>query len=1246
MEKFTNLYPVSKTLRFELIPQGETLRFLEERGLITQDEQRAEKYKKVKKIIDRYHKAYISKALSGFNLKGLQEYLDNFAKKDEDQKKKITAIEENLRKQIANRLGSQDEYKTIFSKELIKDDLVKFLDDPDEGLLVAEFDRFTTYFTGFHQNRQNMYTAEEKSTAIAYRLINQNLPKFVDNMGIFEKVKQSDVANKFDELYANFKEYLKVNSIVELFEIEYYSIVLTQEQIDVYNAIIGGKTTNTGAKIQGLNEFINLHNQKQTDRSRKLPKLKPLYKQILSDREAISWLPDEFEKGKDNEVLESIELYYRDFCNHVLQSANDGEMNIEQLLKRLKEYDLDRIFIRNDLSLTDISQKFYGHWGTIQKAVENFYHTNQPKKPNESIEKFEERTKKYFKSYDSFSISFINQCLATQGEDQPNIEEYFLNLGAKAVEGNNNYNLIQDIHHCYGTASDLLNQTYPVESNLSQEKNDVAKIKALLDSIKQLQWFVKPLLGKGNEAIKDERFYGELTRVWDHLDNVTLLYNKVRNYMTLKPYSLEKFKLNFENSTLLDGWDVNKETDNTCVLLRKNGNYYLGIINVNHRNVFKEKLECSNGSCYEKMEYKLLPGANKMLPKVFFSKSRIDEFGPSQVLVENYKNETHKKGPNFRLKDCHALINFFKQSIDKHSDWKNFEFNFSDTSSYEDLSGFYREVEQQGYKLSFVNFPEAYIDELVSEGKLYLFQIYNKDFSPNSKGKPNLHTLYWKMLFDRDNLRDVVYKLNGQAEIFYRRSSINKQNAVMHKANSTLVNKNEENNKKTSSFTYDIIKDRRFTVDKFQFHVPITMNHKATGNSFINPLVNAYIKEQDKMHVIGVDRGERHLLYIVVVNEKGKLVEQFSLNQIVNIFNENSYTTNYREMLEKREDARQRERESWRVIESIKELKQGYLSQVVHKICKLMLKYNAVVVLEDLNMGFKQDRQKFEKSVYQQFEKMLIDKLNYLVDKDLVSTPAKPGGAFKAFQLTNKFQSFQKLGKQSGFLFYIPAWNTSKMDPATGFVNLFYTRYESVEKTRGFFNMFKSVTFNKHRDYFQFEVDNYTAFNTRAEDTRQNWNICTYGPRIETFRDPLQNNQWASRTVFPTQELKSLFSQFEIEYQAGNDLKGLISSRTEKPFFERLLYIFGLTLQMRNSEPNSENDYLVSPVKGFDGVFFDSNLHPHEMPANADANGAYNIARKGMWVIEQIKKTNDLTKIKIAMTNKEWLQYAQRLVGG
>ena len=305
-----------------------------------------------------------------------------------------------------------------------------------------------------------------------------------------------------------------------------------------------------------------------------------------------------------------------------------------------------------------------------------------------------------------------------------------------------------------------------------------------------------------------------------------------------------------------------------------------------------------------------------------------------------------------------------------------------------------------------------------------------------------------------------------------------------------------------------------------------------------------------------------------------------------------------------------------------------------------MVKYNAIVVLEDLNMGFMRGRQKVEKQVYQKFEKMLIDKLNYLVDKKLDAK--EMGGVLNAYQLTNKFEGFQKLGKQSGFLFYIPAWNTSKMDPTTGFVNLFDTRYENMEKSKVFFGKFDSIRYNSAKGWFEFAFD-YGNFTAKAEGTRTNWTLCTYGTRIETKRNPEKNNEFDSVEIKLTEKFKALFAKYQIDLN-GN-LKEQICNQSDASFHKELLHLLHLTLQMRNSVTNSEVDFLLSPVMNDSGEFYDSRTCGKNLPENADANGAYNIARKGLWIIEQIKNTNDndLARIKLAISNKEWLRYAQGL---
>ena len=1235
MKDLTGQYSLSKTLRFELKPIGKTLEHIEQKGLLTQDEQRAEEYELMKGIIDRYHKAFITMCLRNCKIKvnntddeldSLEEYssLLSKSKRDADDEDKLEKIKENLRKQIVNAFKSGNTYGDLFKKELIKNHLPDFVTDEEEKQVVEHFCNFTTYFTGFHDNRKNMYSDEAKSTAIAYRLIHENFPRFFDNLRSFAKISESEVANRFPEIESAFSLYLNVEHIADMFHVDYFPVVLTQEQIDVYNNIIGGKTEEDGTKIQGINEYINLYNQHHPDV--KLPFLKPLYKMILSDKVALSWLPEEFEN--DEEMLTAINDFYKSVQPVIF---GDDENCIRHLLTNIAEYNTDHIYISNDLGLTGISQQLFDQYCIFEDAIKDELRRNVKQTPKEkrNPELLEERIKNLFKKEKSFSISYLDSLIKDKGEDT--IESYYAKLGAFDRDGKQTVNLLTQIEMAYIAAKEVLDGKY---NNINQSEEATKYIKDLLDAFKSLQHYIKPLLGSGEEAEKDNVFSSQLLNVWEALDVVTPLYNKVRNWLTRKPYSTKKIKLNFENAQLLGGWDMNKEADYASVLLRKNNQYYLAIMDKKHNHAFDIETLPSDGACFEKIDYKLLPGANKMLPKVFFSKSRINEFAPSTDIQIAYRQETHKKGKNFNLADCHRLIDFFKQSIAKHEDWSKFPFHFSDTSTYEDISGFYREVEQQGYTIGFRKISESYIYRLVDEGKLYLFQIWNKDFSDYSKGTPNMHTLYWKALFDKANLADVVYKLNGQAEVFYRKRSLQKENTTVHKALQPIKNKNTQNEKSTSTFDYDIVKDRRYTVDKFHFHVPITINFKSSGRPNINEHVLDIIRHHGIEHIVGIDRGERHLLYLSLIDLKGRIIKQMTLNEIKQQTGGN-YGTNYKELLAAREGDRAEARRNWKKIENIKDLKAGYLSQVVHVIAQMMVEYNAIVVLEDLNMGFMRGRQKIERSVYEQFEHMLIDKLNFYVDKK--KEACAPGGLLHGLQLANKFESFNKLGKQSGCLFYVPAWNTSKIDPVTGFVNMLDARYESVESSRRFFSRFDVIRYNEEKNWFEFTFD-YNNFHTKLDGTKTQWTLCTYGSRIKTFRNPAKLNQWDNEEVVLTDEFKKVFANAGINIH-GN-LKEAICSLAKREHLEPLMHLMKLLLQLRNSKTNSEVDYMLSPVAE-NGVFYDSRSCNGNLPIDADANGAYNIARKGLWVLRQIQDSKPGDKLNLALSNKEWLRFVQ-----
>lgn len=541
-EDFTKLYPLSKTLCFEARPIGATKSNIIKNGLLDEDKHRAESYVKVKKLIDEYHKAFIDRVLADGclcyknegNEDSLEEYYEFYSlsskDKSDDTRKHFATIQQNLRSKIAETLTKDKAYANLFGNKLIEShkdkedknniidsDLIQFVSTatPDQldsqskddaTKLIKEFWGFTTYFTGFFENRKNMYTSEEKSTGIAYRLINENLPKFIDNMESFKKIMEKpEMSANMEELRANLEEYLNVESISEMFELNYYNMLLTQKQIDVYNAVIGGKTDEEqDIKTKGINEYVNLYNQQHKDA--KLPKLKTLFKQILSDRNAISWLPEEFDK--DQNVLNAIKDCYVRLTANVL-----GNNVLNSLLSTLSEYNTESIFIRNDIQLTNISQKMAGSWNYIQDAIKQDIKNVAPaRKRKESEEDYEERISKNFKKADSYSIKYIDDCLNRAYKNNTyTVEGYFATLGATNTPSLQRENLFAQIANAYTNISSLLSSDYSAEKNLAQDKENVAKIKTLLDCIKSLQHFVKPLLGKGDESDKDERFYGELS---------------------------------------------------------------------------------------------------------------------------------------------------------------------------------------------------------------------------------------------------------------------------------------------------------------------------------------------------------------------------------------------------------------------------------------------------------------------------------------------------------------------------------------------------------------------------------------------------------------------------------------------------------------------------------------------------------------------------------------------------------------
>lgn len=1259
-----NGYSRSITLRNRLIPIGKTEENIQK--FLETDKNRADKYPGAKQLIDNLHRDFIAEILakSSFDWQPLADAIEKFQKtKDAKDKKNLQSQQANLRKQIAKAFSSSEKGKKLFSKELFTELLPEYIkgkvDETTSEEIVKEFDRFTTYFTGFYDNRKNMYSDEEQATAISFRLVNENFPKFLANAKLFQEIRE-----KHPEIIENALKSLKNEKIDSFFEVNGFNACLTQQGIDVYNQILGGIAADAGQeKSKGLNECVNLYKQQHPDA--KIGKMSMLYKQILSDRDG-SFI-DAFEKDED--VFKAVQTYHEILISQIPE--------IEKLFVGV-EYNLDKIIVPVK-KLTEYSQVCAGRWNFVEESIhQNFIAQHGEPKKKKDEEALDKELKK------DQSLQELKTVLASA----PSIE------GVDVVEYLNYDNLVKQTF-CgvelevknLGDGFDSLIQkiSYKDGSDLKQKDDDVEYIKNYLDSALNLYHYLE-LVDYRGEAEKDSDFYSTYDKVIDRLSGILFLYNKVRNYVTKKIDTEKKFKLNFDCSSFMNGWATEFGTKD-ALLFFDGSKYYLGIVDskLSKDELANIKSNTDENFCWLYVDFQ--KPDNKNTPRLFI-RSKGTAFAPAvekynlpiQDVIDIYdkglfKTEYRKVNESIYKESLKKMIDYFKLGFSRHDSYKHYDFCWKNSADYNDISEFYNDVMNSCYSIKKIFINKSAIESLVEYGKIYLFQIYNKDFAEKATGSKNLHTIYWENLFSEENLKDTVLKLSGGAELFFRPQVIKEDKIITHKKDSYLVNRIDKDGKRIpekihdeiyqkangmidkisdeakefeknafiKKATHDIIKDRRFTQNVYQFHCPITMNFKAaelTGKKF-NERVQELLAKDPTVKVIGIDRGERHLLYLSLINQKGEIELQKTLNLVELNRNGKSVQVDYQQKLTLKEKERENARKNWKTINNIKEIKEGYLSAVVHEIAKMMVEHNAIVVMEELNYGFKRGRFPVERQVYQKFELALIEKLNFLVFKNREVSDA--GGVLNAFQLTQKPESLTDFGKQNGWIFYIPAAYTSKIDPKTGFVSLFnLANMTNMDKKKEFFDQyFQAVKYDMETESFVFSFT-YSKDNASCV---KSWDVYSRGERIKYNPKDKQ-----SFKVNPTEDLKKIFDENNIEWTSGrNILEDIINVPSEKnnaTFFDKLYQSFTSILQMRNSVANStnpEDDYLISPVKAADGTFYDSRNYKDsdKLPCDADANGAYHIALKGLYLLKNNFNKNDKGYIE-NISHADWFKFVQK----
>ena len=1323
LNEFTGLYSLSKTLRFELKPVGKTKetfkQWLEEMqsneivvdndgNLFLKDKKIKDAYLAIKPIMDKLHEQFIEMSLLSEKAKQIDfsEYFIKF-------RDKIVSsdLEKNLRSkigdtyQVAGECISEEitnackkEFKTKKGKEYQCLTDAKMLDylsanvkdlaeqnGIDEQTLanhIKQFKGFWGYLDGYNQNRENYYVVDkEASTAVATRIVHENLPTFCSNILRFEKREDEYVGiyqylkgiNRERKIKNSKGEEVDVEAISEnVFQIEHFNECLAQSQIEEYNRIIGN-----------YNMLINLYNQARRDEKdfKKIEEFEKLYKQIgCGEKETM------FETLQNESDVKNL-LEKASEAGEAMFRTSNNSLEIKTMpdfITFLKKCDnWDGIYM-SKTAISKISNLYFANWHSIKDKLK------EAKK--DACITYDKNREEPIKLRDAVELSGLFDVLDFERPEYTFKESLFKDDETNEYRDvldkdlSSSQNLIRllcfDIERNIkmfldNSDSIVALKKYKDENNqIGEEDQTIKQIKdwfdAATDAMRIVRYFaVRKSKMKGNmpnvtmEQALNNLLYSDEARWFKW-------YDLIRNYLTKKPQDdakENKLKLNFGTSSLLGGWSDGQEKTKAATLLKFENEMYLCILKT--KNIFDTSK--NNNPIYT---------TQSNASRLILRNLKFQTLAGKGFLGENGISYGDMGNDN-PVKAIQCLQKIIKERyVKKYPLLEKFVVN-----KYTDKSKFDAEINEtlkECYVCEFMPIDWSLVIEKQNNAELFLFKIHCKDYLSNAIGKKDLQTMYWE-----DVLSDgSKHQLCAGAEIFMRKP-VAKESPIKHSVGSKLVNKRDKDgntipeqiykeiylyaNGKTKDISaeaqryifeqkavikdvkHEIIKDKRFYGEsKYMFHCPIKLQFEAKDPKYVLPEVNRIItdalQQSNNLYFIGIDRGEKHLVYSCTIDKDGKIKE---CNH-----HDNINGTDYVQKLEAVADARVIAKKNWQEQNKIKDLKSGYISHVVHRLVEETIKDNdkiaphAYIVLEDLNTEMKRGRQKIEKQVYQNLETALAKKLNFVVDKN--AKQGELGSVSKALQLTPPINNYQDIEnkKQFGVMLYTRANYTSVTDPATGWRKTIYIKNGKEEDIKSqILDKFDDFGFDGKDYYFEYTESN-TGHTWRMYSGKNGKSL----PRFQNRKQMMQDkNIWVPESIDVVEILNQLFSDFDkgksFKEQIGQgvDLKK-IEGRSE-PAWQSLRYALDLIQQIRNSGLEKKDDnFLFSPVRNETGEHFDTRKHANNgglsKIEDADANGAYNIARKGLIMDAHIKhwiergrptmkgeKTPDLD---LFISDKEW----------
>lgn len=1054
---FTNRESITKSLSFELIPQGKTADNIKKNKVIEYEENLAQAAEELMQLYDKFYREIINDIIKEVDLP-VDEFYQTFVNRKENgeyyEEMKLSVFQKfcwQTDAYITEKYGRPDRmFDGTFSKEIFPTWAKKNLSFEDYQKYEKAYEqvsRCDSYFSRYRVARKTIFSDNEHNT-VAGRAVLENMPVFFENMHIWGEIKDAIEDKKVDS---------------SVFCLENMMQYLTYEGIASYNAVIGQ-----------LNILIQNKNQQEGGKI-KLFRNK-LKNQILSEKENDEWHP--ITTGK--ELKASIQA--------LLSNTNIEEKS--EILKETYSRDLLKIYINGSTALADLSYICTGKWDIYRECFkEKGISLKEKHYDLFQIRNTYKEWSQFGLEYKAAVVKLVEECRKTKDrlvsklkksepEDSVDeIREYFDAItGIRRFVKNFIPSDLDDLDYDAVFYEDVLALSEELDaaalaqsrirSYFTRKPKDMSKKKSHCfgnPSIYLAGWNnvneYKIAPGEQFLAVKDGKFY----------------YGKASAGTRGIPVSDEPFENSYEKFSF-------KRIVNVHMQLPKW--------------IFSKSIKAEFAS-----------GTDEV--------TRHDLLEPMTITKEQFESYSlgeFKKSSEART----AWIDLCKEYIRISPNFLQFGINVDSmraSSEYENLNDFYNELNAQTYRMYKQYIDADMLNSMVESGDAYLFLLYGtgRMYSDNCS---NDYANILKYILSDECMAKKDVRLNSDVEITYRKAC--KENHITHEKGSVLVNKTDINGDPIPDDAYralylyyngkvgtlpeiakpyfnlavtkkadrDLIKDRRYAQDKWFISMSYKLNPNPEKKGKLNEIVREIYHVENDPNILTVVRGEKNLLYYTLTGKN--IHESGSLN----VINGTDYGKILKELTYERKDSQRK----WDNSKKVTNYKDTYILQAVSFIVKKAIANDAVICIEGIDTKFKQKRMCVDNQVYQKFEDMLVKRLSCFSDPHIPM--GEPGSLTNPLQLAST--KYTK-GKQNGILFKVNNARTSQADEETGFINLFkFGEITTLSEKKDFIGRFKSISVDNRNEVT-------LTFNYEDFDTKQlgrdyvgydrEWELCPFGFR-------------------------------------------------------------------------------------------------------------------------------------------------------